>query len=246
MDAVPSAQSFTNVSVAGGLATITGLTAGTYNDLTITSLACASTEDVDIVLTEVCIYDWGDLPDTGAGTDLLNYETTAANNGPYHVIVSGLFLGASVDEETDGQASSDALGDGADEDAFVFGSNLNLVPGITISLPINITNMTGSTAHFEMWIDWNGDGDFDDTGEMVANLSDDTAGDFGQTHVVFTIPAGATIDQLIGVRARLSNTDNMTPYGLQLSGEVEDYLIQIKCAPKVCLPVTLQIKSGTN
>jgi len=51
MDGVPSAQTFTNVSVTGGSATISGLSTGTYNDLTITT-GCTSTEDVDIVLED--------------------------------------------------------------------------------------------------------------------------------------------------------------------------------------------------
>jgi hypothetical protein len=52
MDTIPSTQTFTNVSVSSGTATISGLSEGTYNDLTITVNGCTSTEDVDIVLTE--------------------------------------------------------------------------------------------------------------------------------------------------------------------------------------------------
>ena len=54
MDAVPSAQTFTNVSVSSGSATISSLSAGTYNDLSITVSGCISTENVDITLTEIC------------------------------------------------------------------------------------------------------------------------------------------------------------------------------------------------
>ena len=52
MDGVPSAQTFTNVNVSSGSATISSLSAGTYNDLTITVSGCTSTEDVDITLTD--------------------------------------------------------------------------------------------------------------------------------------------------------------------------------------------------
>jgi len=51
MDVTLAAQTFL-VSVSGGMATITGLTAGTYNDLTITVSGCASSGDVDIVLDD--------------------------------------------------------------------------------------------------------------------------------------------------------------------------------------------------
>jgi len=33
---------------------------------------------------------------------------------------------------------------------------------------------------------------------------------------------------------RLSNTDNMTPYGQVSSGEVEDYMLGIECPQAVC------------
>jgi len=60
-----------------------------------------------------------------------------------------------------------------------------------------------------------------------------------------TPPVGAVVDQFIGLRARLSNQDNMTPYGKVATGEVEDYLIQLNtvCEPH-CLPVTVTIKRG--
>jgi len=41
----------------------------------------------------------------------------------------------------------------------------------------------------------------------------------------------------LGLRIRISNQDNMTPYGLVDEGEVEDYLIGIECATQICIPV---------
>lgn len=51
MDETNTAQTFTNVTVTSGSATISGLNAGTYNDLSITLNGCTSTDDIDIVLT---------------------------------------------------------------------------------------------------------------------------------------------------------------------------------------------------
>jgi len=51
VDETNTAQTFTNVMVTSGSATITGLNAGTYNNLSITLNGCTSTEDLDIVLT---------------------------------------------------------------------------------------------------------------------------------------------------------------------------------------------------
>ncbi len=55
--------------------------------------------------------DYGDAPDTGAGTGLGNYETLSANGGPSHTIVAGLFLGARVDNDTNGTPNARANGD---------------------------------------------------------------------------------------------------------------------------------------
>ena len=43
--------------------------------------------------------DFGDAPDTGAGTGPGNYNTLAMDDGPSHTIVAGLRMGASVDME---------------------------------------------------------------------------------------------------------------------------------------------------
>ena len=120
---------------------------------------------------------------------------------------------------------------------------MHIVPEGTMNIPIDVTNTTGTTAHFEVWIDWNGDGDFDDAGEMVADLSDDGAGDFGQSYFTVNIPDNATTDQLLGYRARLSHTDNMTPYGQVDSGEVEDYLILVECKENICVPARIEISN---
>ena len=44
-----------NVNVVGGQTTINGLSAGTYNDITITVSSCTSTDDIDITLTDPAI-----------------------------------------------------------------------------------------------------------------------------------------------------------------------------------------------
>lgn len=51
VDEANAAQTFTNVTVASGKATITGLSTGTYNNLNIALSGCTSTEDVDITLS---------------------------------------------------------------------------------------------------------------------------------------------------------------------------------------------------
>ena len=200
--------------------------------------------DEVVTMNQQNCYDWGDLPDMVAGTGFLNYETNSTNSGPSHLIVSGLHIGSTVDSEDNGQQSSNALGDGADEDGFNFPNHLDIVPGGILNLPIDVVNTTGTTAHYEIWIDWNADGNFNGPGEMVADLSDDGAGNFGQSTFQVNIPQNVSINQLFGFRARLSHTNNMTSLGQIQSGEVEDYLIIATCKDPICLPVQIVIMNN--
>lgn len=102
--------------------------------------------------------DWGDLPDT--------YGTVLASDGPRH-LVSTLFLGAGVDDESDGTPTGDATGDGNDEDGVsrVGGWSNGTAPlnggriDVTLSGPF-----PGCLAG---WIDFNNNGDFTDPGEEI-------------------------------------------------------------------------------
>jgi len=54
--------------------------------------------------------------------------------------------------------------------------------------------------------------------------------------ITVTVPSGAVTGEFLGVRIRISNEDNMTPYGRIESGEVEDYLIGLECKTQICVP----------
>lgn len=71
--------------------------------------------EVEDYYVQVMAFDHGDLPDSGVGTSINNYETQNISNGPVHKIISGLKIGAIVDPETDGTQS--ALANGDDNDA---------------------------------------------------------------------------------------------------------------------------------
>ena len=193
-------------------------------------------EESSLIMDPIeCLYDYGDLPDMGFGTLVGDYQTLYQNNGPVHLIVPGLLLGALVDDELDGSPNSLAIGDdlnGDDEDGFGIMASMNIQTGITLNIPLDAVNNTGTTAHVEAWIDWNGDGDFNDIGEMIANL-DDSLGPF-PAYISTTIPASMPLNQDVGVRIRISHMDNMTPYGVALSGEIEDYVIRKECPAGDC------------
>ncbi|MEM6688880.1 MAG: SdrD B-like domain-containing protein, partial [Planctomycetota bacterium] len=55
--------------------------------------------------------DYGDAPDVNQNVGPGNYQTTSSNDGPAHEIVSGLFLGRLVDDDTDFIQGSGAKGD---------------------------------------------------------------------------------------------------------------------------------------
>ena len=196
---------------------------------------------IGTVFLEPAAFDYGDLPDVAAGVGTEEYETLAANGGPSHQIVDGLFLGNLVDADSDGTPNAMALGDDNvgidDEDGIVLFSSLTISVGGTLRLPFMATNTTGEIAYVEAWIDWNGDGDFNDLNEMVISVQDNADGIF-PTFLEIPIPLGADLDHLLGFRLRLSNEDNLGPNGHAFSGEVEDYLIDVNCLDNICLPIT--------
>ena len=192
-------------------------------------------------------YDFGDLPDAGNGTTgITDYETLEANDGPSHRIIEGLFLGDTVDIDGNGISSPLAVGDDMidgydDEDGIMILPSMDIHLGTTIRIPLSATNTTGDTAYLKAFIDWNGDGDFDELNETVTDFKDNKDGIF-PAYLEVIIPANALANNLLGFRIRLSNANNLTPYGRVNSGEVEDYLIRVECATEICLPIEAVIK----
>lgn len=188
---------------------------------------------------QVCTnnYDFGDLPDAGSSTAIGDYQTLLANNGPRHSIITGLSLGNTVDGEINGMPDIAANGDGVDEDGVLVFPSLDIIPGMDFRLPLSYVNTTGDTAFIAAWIDWNGDGDFDELNEAVLAINDGNGTTPISNRWEIAIPVDAVTGQDVGLRIRISLQDNMTPYGLQPNGEVEDYLLRLGDCPKVCLPI---------
>jgi len=127
-------------------------------------------------------------------------------------------------------------------------ANMQFVVGNTVHLPVTIYNNTGMNAYLRIWIDWNGDGDFDDTGEQVENNNYPSTGTANNIHVSITIPNSVTQSQQIALRTRLSTDDinSADPCGTgtcAADGEVEDYLIQVECPSPICTPVQIAPKN---
>ena len=183
----------------------------------------------DIGAFEV-VYDFGDAPDTGAGTSAGNYETLLANGGPRHAIVGGLKLGVKTDGEADATQNATATGDdtGADdEDGGVSPlTDLQFTIGAAPTVTLRATNTIGTAATLYGWVDYNNNGVFDNATERTSVAVPDATSNGLFTLMFPTVPAGFTGTTY--ARFRLS-TDvaaaNAT--GTAGDGEVEDYAVTI-------------------
>ena len=162
-------------------------------------------------------YDFGDLPDA--------YNTTLGANGAQHTIVPGIYLGASIDAEPDGQPSPNANADDLtgvpdDEDGMVLLSPL--VPGAIGGSAIQVTASIGGT--LEIWMDLDNSGNWtvgDNifTGTIVA----------GPNIIPLNIPASTQPGPNV-MRLRfntLAATGSPTG-GPTVNGEVEDYVVTVE------------------
>ena len=107
--------------------------------------------------------EWGDLPDV--------YHTTFDNEGAVHM-GQGFKLGAAKDQEVNGAPSTSADGDdlaSTDDEDGIFVSDPLWTPGATVVVTASVPNTNSWQACLLGWIDWNGDGDFADSGEVVIN-----------------------------------------------------------------------------
>ena len=139
---------------------------------------------------------------------------------------NSLLLGALMDMEGTSTLNATATGDDItnldDEDGVTFPS---MTAGQPITLPVTVTNQTGSAAYLNAWIDFNNNGVLTDAGEQIAtDVSIATGTSGGTANVSFTVPTNAvTAATTIGTRFRLTSTASPGPTGAAGTGEVEDH-----------------------
>jgi hypothetical protein len=203
---------------------------GGYRPATINN---ANVVDQDFAFVSDAILDFGDLP--------ASYNTLLSANpeGPRHIVPGSpnLYLGTTPpDSEADGQATTNAKGDdnnGAAANTEENGITLNLDGSLKWLLTcvtdcqgnINVTSTVPASGGWLVgWMDFNEDGDFSDSGEMIVNQAVSTSGT--QT---LTVTAPLSAQSLINYvyRFRLFPSEPMLPElsytGLASNGEVEDY-----------------------
>ncbi len=95
---------------------------------------------------------------------------------------------------------------------------------------VDITVVTTGGGLLDAWIDFNGNGNWDDAGEQVF-ISQPVLD--GRNRLRISTPTAA-VDGLTWARFRLSQTGNQSSDGVAISGEVEDYQVRIaSIAPPV-------------
>ncbi|HYI11417.1 MAG TPA: SdrD B-like domain-containing protein [Thermoanaerobaculia bacterium] len=170
-------------------------------------------------------YDYGDLPAGYANTLL-------ANSGAQHRVLPGsIYLGPAVTTENDGIPTADASGDTADNGITMISTTFGMGGGAYINV---VTSAAGWLAG---WIDFNGDGDFDDADEMILDQAVVSGNNVVFFYVPTTIPNGLT-DFFGRFRIYPSRPQIVASTGpgldsnfQRMNGEVEDYLFPMTVSP---------------
>ncbi len=198
------------------------------------------------VLTVQSIYDWGDAPDF--------YGTTASASGAVHEIYPGLHLGVALDDETDGQASTDALGDdqnGDDEDGVI--TELNLTDGQALTLSLTASNASSTDANVMCWIDYDGNGIFATDGSesgsaLIPAGSADAAISVSMPMPVVPAHASTATGGSSYMRCRMTTAtmDASNATGSLPDGEVEDYAVSFTPVPVFDLALRKSLASDQS
>jgi len=178
--------------------------------------------------------DFGDNPDGASATALGNYQTTAADNGPSHVLpLNGPFFGDCVDADTGlahnlfadaddvtGSAIRRGTCSGADdEDGITLPAQL--IPGQNAAFGIRLGPLAGCVVN--AWVDFDRDGQFG-AGEQIATGLNLAAS--GTTGLNPLVPPTA-VPGVTYARFRCGSGTVPGPNGPDTTGEVEDYRVTI-------------------
>lgn len=177
-----------------------------------------------------------------------SYSSLMANNGPRHQTTQLLpFLGDTrPDNENDATTNAEATGDDTtglapdDEDGMVQPTIRQILAGGD-TLTIDVTVNSSGDDNLYGWIDFNGDGRFDDeTEEATSAVSAD-----GVTALDFVVTDDVSIG-MTAVRLRIcsSMASCDSPVGPSNNGEVEDHMINL--APEGDLALTLSLEPSIN
>jgi PKD repeat protein len=156
-------------------------------------------------------FDFGDAPDP-------LFPTLLATGGAEHWFDTRFRLGTDLDTEADGQPTADASGDGSDEDGVSWPSSL-------LAGTANTLKVTASTAGvLNAWMDFDGNMEWNSSEEHFCTNLPLSA---GINYVTFLAPTDVKSEP-IGARFRFSAEADLTPLGLAIDGEVEDFVVKFE------------------
>ncbi|MBM9606251.1 fibronectin type III domain-containing protein [Desulfopila inferna] len=190
------------------------------------------------------VIDSGDAPDP-------TFPTLYANNGANHILGGSAYLGSCVDADLDGQPTAGADGDDTAAGSTVYGTctaagdedGVSFTTAVVAGSTADIDILANSSCMLSAWIDFAGDGDWDDPGEEL--FSGGRALTSGINRLSFFVPAGAVTGTTYG-RFRCT-TDGVVSFTGQASdGEVEDYEIMIFSSIPASAPTSVTASSSTT
>ena len=203
--------------------------------------------------TYVQARDFGDAPNSYGEA---YHEVDAFTKNPSLQYTQFFWLGPTVDVETSYPGSALATGDDDastssyppgtdDEDGVTLPTTM--WAGEVATIPVQWTYHPSSAptlsqrsyAYLTAWIDWNGDGVFDDSdgsAEVISHTWDPLNAEWvyghrlrvtGTRSIVLTVPVDAVTYRPIYARFRLSTQEKSSPNDPAFNGEVEDYWIDL-------------------
>lgn len=178
----------------------------------------------------------GDLVTANSAVDKVNISRVLVN-GPSGTVldVNGGFFGVQAGSTITMYNYSNMMG----------GYSNGLVMESGANYTVNVEH-SGYNSVVGLFIDWNGDGDFDDANEIVGRTASNALNPYIFN---FTAPTGLTDGMQVAMRVRLYY-DDFSVYGgsitacgnisdgLQQYSEVEDYRVTLSVVPMVCAPVS--------
>lgn len=204
---------------------VTASNIGIYNNTSSTlstSIGSVLASSAALTVTATLV-DYGDTPADGLPAPNGAVNITAYGT-PSHTIVADLHIGNTPpDADASHQASSDASGDGADDNDITLPT---LYQGGTTTIDVPVNQGSANAAYLQAWIDFDGDGDFLDAGEQIATDLQYAGGVSGTISLNVTVPITAITTQTYA-RFRWSTTQNLDSTTVASDGEVEDYAINI-------------------
>lgn len=173
--------------------------------------------------------DFGDAP--------ASYDPVALSPAvhDYACNNANLRLGTAWDQEWSKNSSSDATGDGGDEDAIATVTVMNS-DGVSYNhvQPVSVFNNTGSNVTLGAWLDYDADGVFEASEGLTVTVSSNASvQNINLTWNNLTVPVG-TPNTFLRIRITSGTLTTSNATGWYADGEVEDYLV-VSSAPLLSL-----------